>query len=78
MKLSWNDNSMNEAGFRLERQFGRTGIWSEIAVLPPNARFYTDTPLSSATFYSYRIRSFNSAGASEYSNTASARPILSA
>lgn len=78
VKLSWNDNSMNEAGFRLERQFGRTGIWSEIAVLPPNARFYTDTPLSSATFYSYRIRSFNSAGASEYSNTASARPILGA
>jgi hypothetical protein len=37
-----------------------------------NTTGYTDTGLSASTSYSYRVRAFNDAGNSEYSNIASA------
>lgn len=37
---------------------------------------YGNTGLSPATFYSYRVRAYNGAGNSGYSNTATARTKL--
>jgi subtilisin family serine protease len=66
--LGWTDNAHNEMGFRIERKESPTGVYSQIATAPPNAAGYTDTAVSPSTTYSYRIRAYNAAGNSGYSN----------
>ena len=69
--LAWVDNSSNETGFRLERSVD--GInWSEFAVVGSNVTSFTDTGLAGSTTYQYRIRAYNSAGNSSYSNIGTA------
>ena len=72
INLSWNDNSNNEGGFKLERAPGGTSNFTQIASLAANTTSYQNSGLSSATSYSYRIRAYNGAGNSGYSNPASA------
>jgi hypothetical protein len=69
--LSWRDNSGNESGFRIERKTG-SGGWSQIATVDANVTDYADSGLSTLTTYTYRIRAYNAAGASAYSNEMSA------
>ncbi|MBT8063340.1 MAG: fibronectin type III domain-containing protein, partial [Gammaproteobacteria bacterium] len=70
--LTWDDNSPNEQGFRIERSLdGATG-WAEIAAPGANTTSYSDTGLNDNTTYYYRVRAFNGVGNSGYSNTASA------
>ena len=73
INLSWTDNSTNESGFRIERcqGFGCTNF-AQIAEVGAGVTSFSNTGLSRITFYSYRVRAFNSAGNSGYSNTASA------
>lgn len=52
--LSWNDNSFNETGFRIERRTN-SGNWSDIADVSANTTNYSDTGLSSDTYYIYRV-----------------------
>lgn len=67
--LSWTDAATNEAGFAIER--GRDGSsFAEIGRTGANATAYTDTGLEANTTYWYRVRAFNAAGYSAYSNTA--------
>jgi len=69
--LTWSDNSSNETGFLLERSVD--GInWSQFATVGSNVTSYTDTGLTASTTYQYRIRAYNSAGNSSYSNIGSA------
>ena len=68
--LRWADNSSNESGFRVERATGN-GSFSQIATTGANVTSYRDTTLAASTTYRYRVRAYNSAGASSYSNTAS-------
>ena len=42
----------------------------QIAVLPANSTSYTDSNLAESTTHCYRVRAFNAAGASGYSNEA--------
>lgn len=65
--LTWQDNSNNEAGFKIERSY-EGDIWTEIANLPKDRTSYSDPTVSSGTTYYYRICAFNSAGTG-YSNT---------
>jgi hypothetical protein len=65
----WTDNSSNEVGFRLERS-GNGVDFSEIATLGAGTTSYSDSGLSGKTTYYYRVRAYNSAGNSSYSNTA--------
>lgn len=68
--LTWQDNADNEDGYRLERATG-TGSFVELAgSLPPNTSTYVDATATAGTSYSYRVRCFNTAGDSPYSNTA--------
>jgi hypothetical protein len=76
--LNWTDNSATEDGFRIERCTGFLNVpcadasFAQIAQTGPNTTTYSDTGLSAATSYSYRVRAFNGAGNSAYSNTATA------
>ena len=70
VELTWIDRSNNESGFRIERKTG-TGSYVEIGTAGANTESYIDTGLSSSATYSYRIRAYNSAGNSTYSNEVS-------
>ncbi|MGI8907598.1 MAG: fibronectin type III domain-containing protein [Candidatus Sumerlaeaceae bacterium] len=70
--LTYQDNSLNETGFTLERRTGAVGAFSPVATLPANSSSYTDNNLTPATEYWYRLQAFNLAGASPYSNETSA------
>jgi subtilisin family serine protease len=80
INLGWTDNAHNEMGFKIERKDSPTGVYSEIATVSPNATTYSDTGVSPLTTYSYRIRTFNAAGNSAYSNEddAATSPALTA
>lgn len=67
--LSWVDNSTNETGFRIERSTDGVSF-AEIATVGPDVVSYVDGNLPNSTTYSYRVRAYNTAGNSGYSNTA--------
>jgi subtilisin len=66
INLSWTDNSSIEGGFKIERWNGSG--YSQIAAVGANVTTHPDTGLTPATTYRYRVRAFNSAGDSGYSN----------
>ncbi len=70
--LAWSDNSDNENGFAIERRTGDTGTYSEITRVGTGVISYSDTGLTPATTYYYRVFAYNSAGNSGYSNEANA------
>jgi hypothetical protein len=72
LTLSWTDNASDETGYRVERKIGSGGSYSEIAILAANSTSHTDPNLAAATTYCYRVRAFNTAGVSAYSNEACA------
>ncbi|MDY6934453.1 MAG: malectin domain-containing carbohydrate-binding protein [Spirochaetota bacterium] len=75
LSLSWNDNSDNEYGFKIERaedDDGIPGIYEQIAIALSNETTCDDIRVSTDTTYYYRVRSYNNVGASDYSNEASA------
>ena len=71
INLSWTDNANNENGFKVEQSTDGTNF-TQIAMLGSNAVSFSVTGLSASTTYSYRVASFNDAGNSAFSNTASA------
>ncbi len=75
INLSWTDNSSNEDGFKIERKTGSGGTYSQIATVLINVASYSDTGLSASTNYYYRVRAYNSAGNSGYSNEANATTL---
>jgi subtilisin family serine protease len=68
VSLKWADTSANEAGFRIERSTNNSA-WSQIATVGTNVTTYRDSVKPNTRFY-YRVRSYNAAGNSAYSNTA--------
>jgi len=72
INLTWQDNSNNEAGFKIERRIGIGGTWGQIKVVPANTNSYSDTNISSGITYYYRVKGYNSEGESDYSNETSA------
>jgi len=68
IKLSWEDLSTNEWGFKLERKTGSGGTYALLADLQINDSSFTDTGLTEQTEYNYRIYAFNKNGNSIYSN----------
>ena len=70
--LSWDDNSSDELGFKIECKEGVSGTYAEILSTSSDETNYTDTGLSPGITYYYRIRAYNANGNSAYSNEASA------
>jgi carboxypeptidase T len=73
INLSWTDSDNTEAGFKIERCTGAgCSDFAQIATTSANVTSYSNTGLTASTSYSYRIKAYNGAGDSDYSNTASA------
>ena len=73
INLAWTDNATNENGFKIERCTGAgCSNFAQIATVGANVTSYSNTGLTASTSYSYRVRAYNAAGDSDYSNTASA------
>ena len=76
LQLAWNDNTADEDGFELERQETDSGNYIGIARLAANTTAFTDAGLPPETTYCYRIRAFNTAGESLYSQSACAKTTI--
>ena len=66
--LSWRDNSDSEKGFEIQRRRSG-GSFTTIATVSAKTTSYSDTTLSCGTYY-YRVRAYNDAGYSDWSNEA--------
>jgi hypothetical protein len=73
--LNWADNASDEQGFKIERKTG-AGSYAEITQVAANTTSYRDSGLTVNTTYSYRVRAFNSAGDSAYSNEVSVPVVM--
>jgi hypothetical protein len=74
INLSWADNSGDEDGFRIERcKNPNCTNFAQIAQVGAGVATFADTTVNRNTAYNYRVRAFNAAGNSAYSNTASAK-----
>ena len=71
--LTWQDNSNDENGFRIERRNGALP-WSEIATTAANATTFADnSALSGGVMYEYHVASYGVGGTSAPSQSASAQ-----
>ncbi|MFZ6014060.1 MAG: chondroitinase-B domain-containing protein [Bacteroidota bacterium] len=75
INLSWTDNSTNESNFRIERSTNGGASWSFLTDVNANTTTFSNTGLSAATTYHYRVRAENSGGNSSFSNVASATTL---
>jgi hypothetical protein len=73
--LAWNDNSNNESGFKIEQSVNNVNF-TQVATVAAGVRTYGAAGLTELTTYYFRVRAYNSAGNSNYSNTASATTEL--
>lgn len=71
ISLSWNDNSGNETGYKIERSSPGNTSFSQVATIGPNVTSYTNEGLTCSTPYYYRVRAYNGDGNSNYSNESS-------
>jgi hypothetical protein len=70
--VTWQDNSEDETGFKLEMKESTTldpGSWSVLADLDPNVTSYQLNGLHFNHFYYFRVAAYNANGSSAYSNT---------
>lgn len=72
INLAWTDNANNEDGYKIERSADGSTGWTQIGTASVNATSYSDTGLSAATTYYYRVRAYNTGGNSSYTSTANA------
>ncbi len=74
INLTWIGNSDNETGFKIERSTnGSTFV--QIGTTGADTTTYSSGGLKRNTTYYYRVRAFNTAGDSAYSDTASAKTL---
>ncbi|KAF0218945.1 MAG: fibronectin I domain-containing [Geobacteraceae bacterium] len=70
--LTWADNSTNEDKFVIQRKLGENGIFADITTVPPllspDTTTYTDTGLTSNSYYYYRIRAYNATNNDSYNS----------
>ena len=72
INLTWTDSD-NEAGYKIERCVGEgCTVFSQIGTTGANITAFSDTGLTPATSYTYRVRAYNATGDSPYSDPASA------
>ena len=73
--LTWQDNSDNEAGFKIERKTGSGGTYAQIGTVGAGVTNYSSTSLGPSTTYYYRVRAYNGTSNSDYCDEASATTL---
>ncbi|MEJ2055421.1 MAG: fibronectin type III domain-containing protein, partial [Calditrichaceae bacterium] len=68
IQLNWQDNSLFEEGFILERRSGVAGSWEDIASLNADQVSYIDATVISNREYAYRVKAYTENIESAYSN----------
>jgi subtilisin family serine protease len=68
INLTWVDNSLNEAGFKILRRAGNSGTWTLIATPGQNTTLFQNTGLTPGTTYTYTVLAYNASGDSPGSN----------
>jgi len=66
IQIDWDDNSIGEAGFIVERQKDTAQTWREITRTGPEWTGITDSDLRSGMTYRYRVCAYNPNARSEY------------
>lgn len=56
LRLTWTDNSSDEVGFRIERSTDGGVTFARVQAVAANSVEFTDTGLTPATAYTYRVR----------------------
>ncbi len=70
VRLNWTDNATNEDGFKIYR--ATDGVnFTQVGKPGANTTTFTDSGLTRGQTYQYRLRAYNAAGNSAYTNTAS-------
>ncbi|MCX8092344.1 MAG: peptidoglycan DD-metalloendopeptidase family protein, partial [Verrucomicrobiae bacterium] len=72
INLTWTDNATNETGFAVERATWPGGPWTQIGGAASNVTAFASTGLANSSTYFFRVRAYNTAGDSPYSNVAGA------
>ncbi len=69
MILTWDNNNTSEQGYKIERKEGETGTFAEVGSTLADITTYTDTAVTEATQYFYRVRAYLGTTYSDYSQT---------
>lgn len=70
VSLAWNDNSINELGFILERKYSGAVYAHQTFIIGPDKETFTDSVnVYRGTEYLYQIRAYSGTDSSDYSNT---------
>jgi hypothetical protein len=79
LSLRWNDNSLSAVGFLIERRTdpGSFSTVAEVARTDAGPADFVDRAVVPGFVYCYRVRAYNLAGPSAYSNEACAMPSAS-
>ena len=77
VELAWTDNSSNESGFKIERK-KTSGSYAQISTVGAGTSRYTDKGAAESAVYTYRVKAYNAAGDSGYSNEATVARFVSA
>ncbi|WP_200388474.1 fibronectin type III domain-containing protein [Thiocapsa imhoffii] len=73
--IAWRLNCQHLSGVAIERRSTPAEPWSEMVRLQSPVSRYENSGLAPATTYFYRVRAFNAAGSSAYSNEVSATTL---
>ena len=72
INLSWRDNGVNETGFSVQRRGPSSVDWVDVGTTAADVTMFSDTGLAPQTIYFYRVRAFDNARTSGFSNAAHA------
>ena len=59
LRLTWMDNSYNEAGFQIERRAETEDTVTPLTTVGMNITAYVDYTVDAGTIYCYRVRAFS-------------------